>query len=43
MNIRIPQELLQYLDAVRGTKSRQAYLVNMLAKEKEQSEKNDKQ
>lgn len=30
MNIRIPKELIDYLDAVRGDKSRQAYLVNML-------------
>lgn len=35
MNIRIPQELLQYLDSVRGEKSRQAYLVNLLAEDKE--------
>lgn len=35
MNIRIPAELLEYLDKVRGEKSRQAYLVNLLAQEKE--------
>ena len=33
MNIRIPQELIQYLDSVRGEKSRQAYLINLLAEE----------
>lgn len=30
MNIRLPQELIEYIDSVRGEKSRQAYLVNML-------------
>lgn len=33
MNIRIPQHLLTYIDSVRGSKSRQAYLVNMLEEE----------
>lgn len=37
MEIRIPKELLEYLDAVRGEKSRQAYLVNLLAEDKESS------
>lgn len=35
MDLKLPQELLKYLDEVRGSKSRQAYLVNMLAKEAE--------
>lgn len=35
MEIRIPKELLDYLDSVRGDKSRQAYLVNLLSEEKE--------
>lgn len=33
MEIRIPKDLLDYLDAVRGDKSRQAYMVNILDKE----------
>lgn len=30
MELRLPQEVIKYLDSVRGTKSRQAYIVQML-------------
>lgn len=40
MEIRIPKELLDYLDSVRGDKSRQAYMVNLLDQElKQEGEK----